>query len=127
MARNKVEMPTDEALTKAERALSALAAKKPETATDRIWERLGDVITAARKNGHSWDDIAAALAASGINVSASTLRSAAPKTGKPRKARAKQTGASKAPQSADGNSQPEGGKSANFSSFNPAPKKEELL
>lgn len=126
MARNKVEMPTDEALAKAERALSALATKKPETATDRIWERLGDVITAARKNGHSWDDIAAALAASGINVSASTLRSAAPKTGKPRKARTKQTGAASAPQSSGGTSQPEGGKSANFS-FNPTPNKEELL
>ncbi|HCN1280788.1 TPA: hypothetical protein N6L80_004747 [Escherichia coli] len=126
MARNKVEMPTDEALAKAERALSALATKKPETATDRIWERLGDVITAARKNGHSWDDIAAALAASGINVSASTLRSAAPKTGKPRKARTKQTGAANAPQSSGGDSQPEGGKLGNFS-FNPTPNKEELL
>lgn len=126
MARNKVEMPTDEALAKAERALSALAAKKPETATDRIWERLGDVITAARKNGHSWDDIAAALGASGINVSASTLRSAAPKTGKPRKVRAKPTGAASTPQSSGGPSQPEGDKPANFS-FNPTPKKEDLL
>ncbi|CAD0362219.1 hypothetical protein [Xanthomonas hortorum] len=126
MARNKVEIPTDDALTKAERALSALAAKKPETATDKIWVRLGDMITATRKSGHSWDDIAAALAASGITVSASTLRSSAPKTGKPRKVRAKQTGTGSAEKNSGEPSQPEGGKPDNFS-FNPKPNKEDLL
>ncbi|WP_032416868.1 hypothetical protein [Klebsiella pneumoniae] len=126
MARNKVEMPTDDALESAERALSALAAKKPETATDRIWLRLGDVITAARKNGHSWDDISAALAASGITVSASTLRSSAPKIGRPRKVRTKQNITASTSKDEAESSQTEGGKSANFS-FNPTPNKEELL
>lgn len=92
MARNKVQMPTDEALKKAEVALSELAAKKAETATDKIWSTLGDKIKAARASGHSWDDIAGAISAAGIVVSASTLRSLAPKTAvKPRKPRVKQT------------------------------------
>ncbi|HHJ1218826.1 TPA: hypothetical protein ACQFLL_003641 [Proteus mirabilis] len=123
MARNKVEMPTDDALANAKRALSALAAKKPETATDRIWGRLGDVITAARKSGHSWDDIAAALASSGITVSASTLRSSAPKTGKPRRPRAKQSSVGSEQQAVAESSQNDGGTPA----FNPSPNKEELL
>jgi hypothetical protein len=87
MARNKVEMPTDDALASAGRALSELAAKKPETATDKIWSSLGDTINAARKNGHSWEDISGALSAAGITISASTLRSSAPKTGKVRRQR----------------------------------------
>ncbi|EGC7299294.1 hypothetical protein H9X51_004996 [Escherichia coli] len=143
MAKSKIKVPTDEALAKAERALAALAEKKPETATDKIWNRLGNVIEAARKSGHSWDDIAAALAASGISVSASTLRSAAPKTSKPRRPRAAPSDAKEAssggPQgshddepegnsaeSAHSDSQEAGATPAKFTN-NPVPDKEKLV
>ncbi len=90
MVNPRATVPTDDQLSKAATALKELAKKERPTPAAKIWQTLGGDIEAARKAGHSWDEIVAALATAGIKISAATLRGAAP--GKVRKPRAKEVG-----------------------------------
>lgn len=101
MARKKIEIPTDEALSKAQNALTDLASRKPLTAIEKIWSVVGQQIMEARKAGHGWDDISAALASAGITVSATTLRMSAPKEPQKRQRKAKTDKGSEKPATED--------------------------
>ncbi len=80
VARTKTEMavPTAEQLTKASLMLTELAKRPAPNALDVIWQTVGNDILAARAAGHSWMDIADALATAGIVVSADVLGKSMP-------------------------------------------------